>query len=167
MPRRRQLAVPRGMMLGSGSAPPDAQESLLVASTATQARNPTTGTSGASGAHERQVDAIYAVVLAGMSERRFQAVIVSALRFRGWTVWTVPNMRLTTAGLPDILAVHEGWPMLLAWEIKTVVGRATVKQRAALAALGAVPGIDARIVRPSTWPALRDALDRGVLGVEA
>ena len=32
-------------------------------------------------------------------------------------------------------------------------------QESAIAHLATVPGIDARIVKPSDWPALRDALD--------
>ena len=140
---------------------PEAQERPPVAPGSTEAQKPTTDTPDA---RRGQENAIYRVVLGLMSEKRFQAVIVSSLKQRGFTVWTVPNMRQTTAGLPDILAAREGWPYLLAWEIKTLIGRATAKQKAALAALGAVPGVDARIVRPDDWEALRDWIDSAVIG---
>lgn len=109
---------------------------------------------------ERQVDAIFNVVLAGMSERRFQALIVSALRARGFVVWIVPNMRMTTAGLPDLVCWHPNVPgLILFWEIKTPAGRVTASQRRALDHLRTVAGADARVVRPADWPRLRDALD--------
>lgn len=105
-------------------------------------------------------------LLDSMSEREFQAMILAGLRQRGWICWTVPNMRQTTAGLPDILAIHVRHDVLVAWELKTETGRPTPTQRAVLAVLANVPGIDARIVRPSTWPLLRDALDRPDVAAE-
>jgi hypothetical protein len=94
-----------------------------------------------------------------LTERQFQAMLVEGLRQRGWTVWTVPNMRLTTAGLPDVLAIHPGWDLLLAWELKTESGRVTPAQRESLRILDRIPGIYARVVRPSQWPGLRDWID--------
>lgn len=98
--------------------------------------------------------------LMALSERQFQAMLVAGLRERGWTVWVVPNMKLTTAGLPDVLAWHPSRPGVLhAWELKRERDyRVTPAQRAALAHLETVPGIDARIVRPSQWEALRDGM---------
>ena len=97
-----------------------------------------------------------------MSERQFQKLVVDVLRSLGWVVWVVPNMKLTTAGLPDLLFWHPSWPGVLhAWELKTRKGAVTPAQRAALAHLATVSGVDARIVRPSDWPALRDGLMAG------
>lgn len=91
-------------------------------------------------------------LLATMPEREFQRHVVAALRRRGWTVWVVPNMRLTTAGLPDVVAWHPNQPgRLLAWELKSQTGRVKPSQRAALAHLATIPGVDARIVRPADW----------------
>lgn len=100
-------------------------------------------------------------LLAAMPERAFQLDhVVEGLTRRGFTVWTVPDMRLTTAGLPDVLAYHPARAgLLLAWELKSEAGKPTDKQRRALRHLSTVPGVDARIVRPRDWPALRDALD--------
>lgn len=68
-------------------------------------------------------------------------------------------MKLTTAGLPDVLAINPGWDLMLAWELKTEAGKVTSAQRAALDTLGRLPGVYARVVRPSEWPALRDWID--------
>ena len=101
-----------------------------------------------------------------LTERQFQASVRGTLEQIGYTVWTVPNMKLTTAGLPDILAYHPGRPgVLLAWELKRQQRyTVTAKQRAALAHLATVPGVDARIVRPAEWPALRDELIAAAFG---
>lgn len=94
-----------------------------------------------------------------MSEKAFQTHVVKALRGRGWIVWTVPNMRRTTAGLPDVLAVHPNGLCLLAFELKTVKGRVRAAQTQAIKCLSKVPGVYAAIVRPTDWPELLKELD--------
>lgn len=115
-----------------------------------------------SGSHQKRVNrqktGIGDEILTAMSERDFQKHVVDALRRRGWLVFIVPDMRKTTAGLPDLLCLHAGHTVLLAWELKRESGKPTPIQRAVLALLGGIPGVDARIVKPSTWPALRDGL---------
>lgn len=100
-----------------------------------------------------------------LSERQFQAILRGTLEGCGFVVWTVPNMKLTTAGLPDLTFWHPARPGVLhAWELKRERDyRVTPAQRAAIAHLSTVPGIDARIVRPSQWPELRDSLIAPVL----
>ena len=44
----------------------------------------------------------------------------------------------------------------------TMTGRATAKQRMTIDHLTTVDGIDARFVRPSDWPALRDWIDEQI-----
>lgn len=98
--------------------------------------------------------------LSALSEAEFQRIIVAHLRRLGFVVWVVPNMKLTTAGLPDLIFWHPVMPgRLFCWELKREQ-RAVISpsQQAALAHLQTVPGIDARIVRPSDWPDLRDGL---------
>ena len=99
--------------------------------------------------------------LSVLSERVFQVEVVRALRSRGWIVWTVPNMRMTTAGLPDILAIHAGRPVLLALELKTETGRVQPIQRTVISVMQGIPGVEARIVRPSEWPALVAEIEGG------
>ncbi len=95
-----------------------------------------------------------------MTEKAFQALVLDALRRRGWICFVVPNMRMTTAGLPDILALHVGRPILLALELKKMGGKATSIQKAVIEILSRVSGIEARIVYPNMWPALLEELDR-------
>lgn len=163
---RGPVTRPGYLPLGTGQAvgrashalgTPGEPKRLEVTQNARQAQKMASDTSEA---RERVVDAIYAVVLAGMSEKRFQALIVSALRHRGFTCWTIPNMRQTTAGWPDLVFWHPSFPgRLWAWELKTVRGRATPKQQRTIDHLRTVSGIDARIVRPQDWSKLRDDID--------
>lgn len=97
-------------------------------------------------------------VLDAMPEREFQQHVEEALTSRGYLWWHVRDPRLMRAGLPDIIAVHPTRVprRLILWELKTATGRATQKQREALAALSNVPGVDARIVRPSDWQTLSE-----------
>jgi hypothetical protein len=96
-----------------------------------------------------------------MAESEFQRDhVVEGLQWRGFVVWTVPNMKMTAPGLFDLIAYREGIPgLLLLWELKRATGRIRHAQRKALAHAQTVPGVDARIVRPVDWSRLRDALD--------
>jgi hypothetical protein len=93
-----------------------------------------------------------------LSERELQADVVHGLRQRGFIVWTVPDMRMTTAGLPDVIAVHPDRAPLLMWELKTERGRVRPEQVKALRHLDKIPGIDARVVRPSDWAKLKESI---------
>ena len=99
-------------------------------------------------------------VLKAMTERQFQKQVTDALGKRGWIWWHVPNMRQTTAGLPDIIAIHAGRPVVLAWELKREGGKATPIQQAVINVMQGIPGVDARIIRPSDWAAVLEDLDR-------
>lgn len=101
-----------------------------------------------------------APMLARLTERQFQAIVVAGLKQRGYIVWTVPDMRKTTRGLPDLIAVHPTRVprRVLFWELKTQTGRVRPEQRVALAALGDVYGVDARVIRPSDWLTESEAL---------
>lgn len=100
-------------------------------------------------------------ILDAMSEQEFSAVhVVRGLRDRHWVVWVVPDMQMTTAGLPDVLCWHPMRPgVLLAYELKKTTGRLRVEQRRALEHLATVPGVDARVVRPRDWAQILDVLD--------
>lgn len=99
-------------------------------------------------------------ILASLSEREFQRHVVDGLKQRGFLVWTIPDMRKTTAGLPDIIAVHPTRVprRVLFWELKTATGRVRPEQRRALAALSDVYGVDARVIRPADWLAESETL---------
>mgnify|MGYP001617671238 CR=1 FL=1 len=103
--------------------------------------------------------------LLALSEKAFQRYVRGVLETLGFVVWVVPNMKQTRAGVPDLTFWHPNLPgRLFCWELKSSTGRLRPAQRDALAHLATVPGMDARIVRPSDWPALRDALLDGRRG---
>lgn len=97
----------------------------------------------------------------GMLEREFQKNVREVLGKLGFVVWVFPNMKYTVAGVPDLTFWHPNRPgRLFFWELKTQKGRVRPEQIEAIKHLETVPGVDARIVRPSDWPALRDELVR-------
>jgi hypothetical protein len=95
-----------------------------------------------------------------MAEKAFQAGhVVKVLREHDWIIVTVPDMRMTEAGWPDITAWHPKLSgLLLLWELKVKHRHPRPAQRRTLQHLATVPGADARVVQPHDWPALRDAL---------
>lgn len=142
MPRQRRQGGKgkTAVMLGSGTMP----KSSLVARTSISTRKMATDTSPA---------------LLALSEAQFQRIVRAELDRRGFVVWVFPIMKRTMAGVPDLTFWHPARPgHLYAWELKREQGRIRPEQAVAIAHLATVPGIDARIVRPSQWPALRDEL---------
>ncbi len=105
--------------------------------------------------------ALWAFLAATMTERQFQRIVEDSLRQRGYLVWHVADSRLMSAGLPDVIAVHptRAPRRVIFWELKSQVGRVKPEQKAALAALEDVYGVDARVLRPSDWPAELESLD--------
>lgn len=102
------------------------------------------------------------VIKAAMREAEFQRIVRSTLTALGFVVWVFPIMKRTMAGVPDLTFWHPMKPgRLHFWELKTEKGRIRPEQVVAIAHLSTVPGVDARIVRPSDWEALRDALVKG------
>lgn len=98
-------------------------------------------------------------VKAAMREAEFQRMVRKTLAALGYVVWVFPIMRRTIAGVPDLTFWHPRRPgRLYFWELKTERGRVRPEQSVALAHLATVPGVDARIVRPSDWEGLRNAL---------
>jgi hypothetical protein len=95
-----------------------------------------------------------------MSERDLQQMVLELARLTRWRFHhTLPAMqpsgRWTTPlqgdpGLPDLLLVKDG--RLLALELKAQRRKPTDDQRAWLQDLDQVPGVVARVIRPSDWP---------------
>lgn len=98
-----------------------------------------------------------AVLLDTMPEHELLDCVTTGLRQRGYVVWHVADSRLMAAGLPDIVAIKPGCPLLL-WELKTATGRLRPCQRSTLAALARATGVDVRVVRPSDWDVLSEGL---------
>ncbi len=102
-----------------------------------------------------------ATILDAMSEAEFQRLVVAGLKQRGYLVWHVVDARLMAAGLPDVIAAHPTRVprRLLMWELKRAKGgRVSPEQKAALAALSDVFGVDARVLRPADWLLAKELL---------
>ena len=99
------------------------------------------------------------VVLGAMSEAEFQRYVLQALHRRQWLWWHNPDSRRVNAGMPDLLAVHDDIPVLLALELKGPRTRVTPLQRSVIETMSRVPGVYARIVRPADWPAVLQEID--------
>jgi hypothetical protein len=92
-----------------------------------------------------------------MREAEFQRHVRQTLTSLGYIVWVFPIMKRTIAGVPDLTFWHPNRPgRLHFWELKTEKGRVRPEQIVAIKHLSTVPGVDARIVRPSEWESLRD-----------
>lgn len=146
--RRGPAARPGFIPLGTGQRQ-NARDGALEPLRAPQSQKPPTDTSD-----------VLAPVWDAMSEAEFQQHVEDALKTRGYLYWHVRDPRLMKAGLPDIIAVHPTKlpRRVLFFELKTMQGRVKPKQREALAALADVYGVDARIIRPSEWPAVLEDL---------
>ena len=82
-----------------------------------------------------------------MTERELSKQVVAAAKETGWLVYHTFLSKWSKPGFPDLCMVRDG--RLLFWELKSTVGKVTEPQAEWLAALSEVPGVDARIVRPS------------------
>jgi hypothetical protein len=96
-------------------------------------------------------------ILGALSEREFQKIVVEGLEQRGYVVFHVVDSRLMQAGLPDVIAVKPG--RVLLWELKRERGgRIRPQQQQVIDCLPAGSTVDARIVRPSDWDRVQEAL---------
>ncbi len=91
-----------------------------------------------------------------ITEAAFQSVVIELAEVYGWRWYHTGDSRRSPSGFPDLLLLRDG--RALAWELKTMRGRLRPDQRAWLAALDAVPGIEAAVRRPSDWEAIEAAL---------
>lgn len=91
-----------------------------------------------------------------LSEAAFQRTVVDLAQWRGWRSYHTHDSRRSSPGWPDLVLVRGD--RLLAVELKTRTGRVTADQRAWLAALGQVPGVEAFVWRPSDWPEIQQCL---------
>ena len=93
-----------------------------------------------------------------ITEAEFEALIIGwprrpglALLF-GWHCYHARDSRGTWGeGYPDWTLAKEGYPRLLLWELKTERGRLSADQREWGRVLERVPGVEYRVVRPSSW----------------
>lgn len=84
-----------------------------------------------------------------MRERDFQAMVQQAAGYLGWMSYHTWDSRRSNPGWPDLVLVKDG--RMLCLELKTEKGRIRPEQEVWIAELQQVPGVTARIVRPSQW----------------
>lgn len=84
-----------------------------------------------------------------ITEKEWQRTVLDAASYAGWTCYHTFDSRRSAPGFPDLVIVKDG--RMLALELKTETGKTTPAQERWLEILGAVPGITARVARPSDW----------------
>ncbi len=94
-----------------------------------------------------------------MKEGPFQQSIIDVAIQLGWKVYHTRVSWKSADGFPDLtLAKHR----VVFWEVKTMTGRETEPQTDWLVTMDAIPGIEARVVRPCDWPYIERVLtERG------
>ena len=93
-----------------------------------------------------------------LSERGFQTLVLELARIVGWRCYHTFNSRRSAPGYPDLCLVRGN--VCIFAELKTDIGRVTKDQTAWLAALSAVPGIQAVVWRPCDWPTIETTLKK-------
>lgn len=85
-----------------------------------------------------------------ITERQFQAQVVTLLRLHGWPlVYHTFDSRRSEAGFPDLVACRPHDGRLLIVELKAQRGRMTEAQKAWRAGLGEVRRVTVDVWRPS------------------
>ncbi len=90
------------------------------------------------------------------TEAGFQSAVMELATLAGWLVWHDADSRKNAPGLPDLIMVKP--PRAVFAELKTASGRLRADQRRWLDALGACPGVETYLWRPSDWPAIERTL---------
>ena len=91
-----------------------------------------------------------------MTERQFQTAVIELARWAKWMVYHTYNSRRSNPGFPDLVLVR-GDTCIFA-ELKTNDGRLSKAQKAWIAALDAVEGIQAVVWRPRHWATVESTL---------
>jgi hypothetical protein len=85
----------------------------------------------------------------GISEKEFQAQILSLARLAGWKAYHTHDSRRSQKGFPDLVLVRP--PVILFVELKSEAGKLRPEQKAWLEALSRCPGVEARLWRPGDF----------------
>lgn len=86
----------------------------------------------------------------GMTEARFQSIVVAAAQRAGWMVYHTHDSRRSEPGYPDLHLVHETRHLSMMRELKTEKGRISPTQKRWIAALDGA-GVDVGVWRPMDW----------------
>ena len=97
-----------------------------------------------------------------ISEKDFQAQILQLAQLAGWLCYHSYDSRKSIGvGYPDLCMVREnrhGTASLVYLELKKEKGKVTKLQLWWLELLGEVPGVIAKVVKPSDWEAIVELL---------
>jgi len=86
----------------------------------------------------------------GMTEARFQSVVVAAAKREGWLVYHTKYSLGSSPGYPDLHLVHPGRGLSMFRELKTETGKLSEHQQKWIEALRAA-GADVDVWRPLDW----------------
>jgi hypothetical protein len=92
-----------------------------------------------------------AILDAAIPEVEFMWQIIQLARHCGWLTYHPFDSRRSAVGYPDLTLVHRERQQLVFLEVKRESGKATEAQEAWIAALCAIPGVAAMVVKPSQW----------------
>lgn len=90
-----------------------------------------------------------------VSEKEFQAAVVSLAKRNGWRVYHTHDSRKSEAGFPDLVMVRAG--RLIIAELKAASGKVAAAQQNWIDDLRSC-GLDVRVWRPSDWKAIVEVL---------
>ena len=93
-----------------------------------------------------------------MTEAQLQQAIADLAGMYGWLYYHTFDARHSPSGFPDAILVKPR--RLVAFELKTETGRLTPMQAGWLGVLATIPGVEARLVRPSDLQDTADLLAR-------
>lgn len=91
-----------------------------------------------------------------VTEKELQEQLVHVARLLGWEVFHTFDSRRTEWGEPDLRLLRP--PRVMLWELKTERGQLTPAQQRIGEKLLQCPGIEYRVVRPSTVDEALEAL---------
>jgi hypothetical protein len=91
-----------------------------------------------------------------VSEREFQRQVLDLARILGWHAYHPMLSKWSERGWPDLAMVRP--PRLVFAELKTEDGMPTAHQERWLALLGACPGVEAFLWRPSDLSGIAEVL---------
>lgn len=94
-----------------------------------------------------------------MLEKDFHEMLVTAMRYQGWSCYSVPDSRrVSLAGYPDVTA-WRGTRLIFA-ELKREKGKTSPAQDEVLAELAQIPCAEVYVWKPSDWPDIEEIISR-------
>jgi hypothetical protein len=91
-----------------------------------------------------------------LTEKEWQAQVLELAGLLGWATYHPWLSIHSPRGWPDLALVRP--PRLLLVELKSEKGKVTPAQQHWLELLGACPGVEAHVWRPSDWDAVTEIL---------